>query len=108
MMTITPFVSPDVFAVRPDFSAVSLYAENVVNAPSNAQSRAWLQRAVDEQDKPEWANAHLNAWREAYRACGLKPKRTPCSAEALRKRAQKDQKLPEVNAVVDLYNALTS
>lgn len=37
----------------------------------------------------------------------MKPQRTPCSAEALLKRASRDGVLPIVNAVVDLYNAVS-
>ena len=54
-----------------------------------------------------WAEAHLNAWREAYRGFGAKPQRTPCSAEALRKRCERDGTVPAANAVVDLYNAIS-
>ena len=51
-----------------------------------------------------WAEAHLDAWRAAYRAFGAKPQRTPCSAEALRRRAGD---APAVNRLVDAYNALS-
>ena len=43
----------------------------------------------------------------AFRAFGAKPQRTPCSAEALLKRAKRDGVIPSVNAVVDLYNAVS-
>jgi DNA/RNA-binding domain of Phe-tRNA-synthetase-like protein len=52
-----------------------------------------------------WAEHHREAWRDAYRAFGAKPQRTPCAAEALLKRVARDGVLPSVNAVVDLYNA---
>ena len=54
----------------------------------------------------EWREAHLEAWRDAYRAFGAKPQRTPCSAEALLRRVQREGTLPRINAIVDLYNAL--
>jgi DNA/RNA-binding domain of Phe-tRNA-synthetase-like protein len=41
-----------------------------------------------------------------YRAFGAKPQRTPCSAEALRKRAAKGD-VPSVNRIVDAYNAVS-
>jgi len=47
------------------------------------------------------------AWREAYKAFGAKPQRTPCSAEALRRRFEQNGELPPVNAVVDMYNLLS-
>jgi DNA/RNA-binding domain of Phe-tRNA-synthetase-like protein len=56
------------------------------------------------EDSAPWAAAHMEAWRAAYRAFGAKPQRTPCSAEALRKRAGS---VPAVNRLVDAYNALS-
>ncbi|HTJ34577.1 MAG TPA: phenylalanine--tRNA ligase beta subunit-related protein [Dactylosporangium sp.] len=49
---------------------------------------------------------HLEAWRDVYRAFGAKPQRTPCSAEALRKRAARGD-VPSVNRLVDAYNAVS-
>ncbi|GAB7531245.1 B3/4 domain-containing protein [Pseudomonas sp. 3A(2025)] len=55
----------------------------------------------------EWAEAHLLAWAETFRKFGSKPQRTPCSAQALLKRVLKDSKLPVIDPVVDLYNAIS-
>jgi len=44
---------------------------------------------------------------EVFRRFGAKPQRTPCSAEALRKRALRDRRLPSIDPVVDLYNAIS-
>ncbi|GAB3862467.1 B3/B4 domain-containing protein [Dactylosporangium cerinum] len=41
-----------------------------------------------------------------YRAFGAKPQRTPCSAEALRKRAARGD-VPVVDRLVDAYNAVS-
>jgi DNA/RNA-binding domain of Phe-tRNA-synthetase-like protein len=79
----------------------------VTNTASTAFSRGQLALASRSLASASWAEAHLNAWREAYRAFGAKPQRTPCSAEALRKRCERDGQVPETNAVVDLYNALS-
>ena len=38
---------------------------------------------------------------------GAKPKRYPCSAEALAARVLKGGELPRINALVDLYNAVS-
>lgn len=95
-----PTIAPEIFALRPDFAALSLVAEGVRNGPSDGAITPPL-------DDAPWAEAHLDAWREAYRAFGAKPQRTPCSAEALRRRAARDGSLPAVNAVVDLYNAVS-
>ena len=42
-----------------------------------------------------------------YRAFGAKPQRTPSSVDALLARLDKDGRLPTINAVVDLYNAIS-
>lgn len=49
----------------------------------------------------------LENWAQAYQQFGAKPNRTPCSAQALRKRVLKDGSLPAINPVVDLYNAVS-
>jgi DNA/RNA-binding domain of Phe-tRNA-synthetase-like protein len=57
--------------------------------------------------RPAWAEPHLASWREAYKAFGAKPQRTPCSAEALWRRLQRDGTLTPINALVDLYNVVS-
>lgn len=106
-MSFVPTISPDIYALRPDFTALSIFADNVENTPSAAWSVEQLAKAVTSLDAAPWADDHLEAWRHAYRAFGAKPQRTPCSAEALRRRALRDGQLPAVNAVVDLYNAIS-
>ncbi len=46
-------------------------------------------------------------WREAYRSFGYKPSSTRCSAEALLRRALKDNALPDINPMVNLYNSIS-
>jgi DNA/RNA-binding domain of Phe-tRNA-synthetase-like protein len=87
--------------------ALSIFVEGASNTASTAFSRAQLASAAGSLANAPWAEAHLNAWREAYRAFGAKPQRTPCSAEALRKRCERDGVVPPANAVVDLYNAIS-
>lgn len=107
MPFIQPIVESTVFALRPDFRALSLHAIGVRNVPEDDVVREALAAACRELDTGSWQQAHLESWREAYRAFGAKPQRTPCSAEALRQRVGRDGSLPSVNAVVDLYNALS-
>lgn len=101
-----PVVTPEIYALRPDFAALSILVVGARNGPSNSYGAEQLRLACEAQD-PDWGEAHLEAWRDAYRAFGAKPQRTPCSVEALRKRAQRDGTLPPVNAVVDLYNVIS-
>jgi DNA/RNA-binding domain of Phe-tRNA-synthetase-like protein len=106
-MPFVPTISPDILALRPDFTVLSIFAENIRNSESDAWSTGLLDEACTAVDAAPWAEEHLDAWRDAYRAFGAKPQRTPCSAEALRRRVQRDGRLPAVNAVVDLYNAIS-
>ena len=106
-MTLHPIIDAEIFALRPDFMALSIHVSGGRNGPSDATSEALLAEALLSLDAFPWAEAHLDAWRDAYRALGAKPKKTPCSAEALRKRAVKDGAMRPLNAVVDLYNAVS-
>jgi DNA/RNA-binding domain of Phe-tRNA-synthetase-like protein len=108
MLSFIPVVDPAIWALRPDFVALNLVARGARNSASDAEGAAQLAEACRvAADGPDWATAHLEAWREAYRGFGAKPQRTPCSAEALRRRALRDGGLPPINRMVDLYNALS-
>ncbi len=107
MPSFTPVIAPEVYVLRSDFRALSIYASGVQNAASHEYASARLGEACASPCDEPWAEAHREAWREAYRAFGAKPQRTPCSAEALLKRVHRDGVLPSVNAVVDLYNAVS-
>ena len=100
---MTPEVNAAVWALRPDYVAVSIVARGCRNEVSSAPARIV---SVD-APRPAWAEAHLASWREAYKAFGAKPQRTPCSAEALWRRLQRDGTLASINAIVDLYNAVS-
>jgi len=108
MPEFTPSVSSAVAALRPDFRAVSVRVVGGRNLAEDPEAATMLSAAVAGiADGPGWGEAHLASWAEAYRAFGARPNRTPCSAEALRKRALKQGALPAINAVVDVYNALS-
>jgi DNA/RNA-binding domain of Phe-tRNA-synthetase-like protein len=54
-----------------------------------------------------WAEAHIAAWQQAFRGFGANPKRTPPSVDSLLRRYRKDDVLPAIHPVVDLYNAVS-
>ncbi|GGU95618.1 B3/4 domain-containing protein [Actinomadura sp. LOL_016] len=85
--------------LRPDFAVLAMTAEGLANGPGDAASAGWLEHAAGRADA---ANPHVEAWREAYRAFGAKPKRTRPSVDALMRRA-----VPSINRVVDAYNAIS-
>jgi DNA/RNA-binding domain of Phe-tRNA-synthetase-like protein len=104
-------VDPRIWELRPDFVLTVVRARGLSNGPSDDSSTALLRRA--ERIARETLNGadpatlpHVAAWRDAYRAFGAKAQRTPCSAEALLKRAAGDG-LPAINRLVDLYNAVS-
>lgn len=49
----------------------------------------------------------IAAWREAYREVGANPNKFPCAAESLLRRVAKGDRLPRINSVVDLCNAVS-
>ena len=107
-MDSTPIIDPAIAAIAPDFRAVSLFAD-AHGVAANALDPAVLAVAcnVARAGGPVWAEAHLASWADAYGRFGARPNRTPCSAQALRKRVLKDGILPAINPVVDLYNAVS-
>jgi DNA/RNA-binding domain of Phe-tRNA-synthetase-like protein len=102
-----PSVRSEIFELRPDYCALSIVAEGVQNAVHHRASDEIIEAVNASKPWPAWGDAHLDAWRAAYRGFGAKPQRTPSSAEALARRIQGDGRLPTINAVVDLYNALS-
>lgn len=104
----TPSIDARIAAIAPGFSAVSIVvdAAPLVNPDVAAQA---LESACQQvlQGQPEWAEAHLAAWAEVFRQFGAKARRTPCSADALRKRVMREGSLPALDPLVDLYNAVS-
>lgn len=107
MPAFQPVIAAEIFALRPDFRALSIHARGVANPAHSEATSAALAAACASPCGEPWAEAHREAWRAAYRAFGAKPQRTPCSAEALLKRVARDGTVPGINAVVDLYNAVS-
>lgn len=50
---------------------------------------------------------HIQLWHGAYRDFGIKPRVARVSVDALLRRAASDNGLPHINALVDLYNAVS-
>jgi DNA/RNA-binding domain of Phe-tRNA-synthetase-like protein len=111
-MTHRLAVDAHIFEQFPDYQALILYAEEVKNFPSTQESIALLRSAEQECRKlftleTLAQHPHIAAWRDAYRRFGAKPKKYPCSVEALLQRTLKGQDLPAINGIVDLYNMLS-
>ncbi|WP_210434024.1 B3/4 domain-containing protein [Diaphorobacter sp. LR2014-1] len=108
MLIVTPRIEPAIAKLAPGFRALSLSVEasDIVRPKVGTEALLRAYQSVATADCP-WAEAHLAAWAEVFRKFGAKPQRTPCSAEALRKRVLRDGSLQSINPVVDLYNAIS-
>ncbi|MFE9663914.1 phenylalanine--tRNA ligase beta subunit-related protein [Streptomyces sp. NPDC005955] len=111
-MTITLTVSDEVHALVPGFTRVAVEAQGIVNTPSTEATSALLDDAARRlatrlDGRAPHEDPHMIAWRAAYTAFGAKPSRTRNSAEALAKRALSEAGLPRINALVDVYNAIS-
>ncbi|WP_063783130.1 phenylalanine--tRNA ligase beta subunit-related protein [Streptomyces sp. XY431] len=49
----------------------------------------------------------IAAWRDAYRSVDVNPNRFPCAAESVLRRVAKGDRLPRINALVNLCNAVS-
>ncbi|MDU4254948.1 B3/4 domain-containing protein [Pseudomonas sp.] len=108
MSPVVPHIDPAIAFIAPGFRALSITLEAApILRPEVAEQALQRACAALQASEPAWADPHLAAWAEVFRRFGAKPQRTPCSAEALRKRALRDGCLPSIDPVVDLYNAIS-
>jgi DNA/RNA-binding domain of Phe-tRNA-synthetase-like protein len=104
-------VAPEIFDQFPSYSARVVFAQGVRDGVGQESARARLCYTVAAA-RERFAgmrpaeHAHIAAWRRAYSQFGSKPSRYPCSVEALLKRSLGEE-LPSINALVDLYNAIS-
>lgn len=107
-MTIQPWIDPVIAEIAPEYQALSIqvHASNIVKPEYGGEALQFACTSILKQDAI-WAAAHLEQWADVFRAFGVKPQRTPCSAEALRQRVFKDRQLQSIDPIVDLYNAVS-
>ncbi len=108
MLSVQPSIDAGLARIAPQFRALSMLVEAAPLVHPQVGDAA-LTRACAEvmAGGPVWAQAHLDAWSEVFKRFGAKPKRTPCSADALRKRVLRDGVMAAIDPVVDLYNAIS-
>ncbi|HHA1503456.1 TPA: B3/4 domain-containing protein [Enterobacter ludwigii] len=108
MSLVTPSIDPRLTGIAPGFRALSILVEAAPITQPDVASAALAQACQQVlTDDVAWAEAHLSTWDDVFRTFGAKPKRTPCSASALRKRVLKEGALPPLDPVVDIYNAIS-
>jgi DNA/RNA-binding domain of Phe-tRNA-synthetase-like protein len=95
-------VDDAVRALRPDYRAFLVAAENLVPGPSDDWSESLLAGA--EAQPVPLTDPHVLAWAEAFREFGAKPQRTRPSVTALLRRLPE---LPRVDRLTDAYNAVS-
>ena len=97
----------------PDFRVAYVFAEPLSIPPARSVE---LQRdiaAAEAECRARWAGTELSAipgvaaWRSAYKGFGIKRTSYRSSVERLIKRVLAGQALPEINALVDLYNMVS-
>jgi len=104
----TPVIDGRIRKIAPEFRAVSVLVDATSAGEGNIDHRLLAEAcAFVLAGGPAWAETHLASWSDAYARFGAKPNRTPCSAQALRKRVLKDGAIPPINPIVDLYNAIS-
>lgn len=106
------YVDPAIYNSYPSYVALVIYAEDLANGPSDNYSIETLRAAEAEarmQGKEAMldGNAHIQAWREAFKSFGAKPKRYFCGTEALLRRVIEGDSIPPISRVVDIYNAVS-
>ncbi|MFE8728293.1 B3/B4 domain-containing protein [Aeromonas hydrophila] len=108
MRSVQPSIDPALATLAPGFRAISitLQTDEIVNPAIAVDELAQACQRVLHDPAP-WTEAHLAAWAAVFKGFGAKPQRTPCSADALRKRVLRDGALPSIDPVVDLYNAIS-
>lgn len=112
MKELSCFVADEVFARFPEYLRGVVLAHRVHNGVSPAGLVNMLRAAeasVRERLKLEtlMEEPRLAAWREAFRAMGVKPSEFRPSIEALIRRVLRNQELPSINALVDIGNIIS-
>lgn len=106
------FIHPEIFERFPAYCRGVVIIEGLHNGPTPAGLTERLRQAEADlraRLKPEEVTTHprLAAWREGYRALGMKPAEFRPSIEALARRALKGDPLPAISALVDLGNLIS-
>lgn len=103
-------IAPEVRELRPDYRALLIQVAGVIGGPTDASSDAAL-AAAERAAREHLAGAapetlpEIEAWRDAFRAFGVKPREGRSSVEALLRRLEAG--LPRIDRLTDHYNAIS-
>lgn len=105
-------VAPEVFKILPNYCLGVVVAKGIHNWEASPVIREWME-AEQEKFCREFAEVNLkeypgiSVYREAFQKLNMNPNKFMCSIEALAKRVQKGNRLPGINSIVDLGNAMS-
>lgn len=97
----------------PDFRVAAVVSSGLAIPPTRPAELAALISERESACRARWQGTELSeipgvaVWRAAYRAFGIKKTSYRCSVERLVKNVLADRPLPEINAFVDAYNAVS-
>lgn len=106
-------VSDAIHDTYPEATIAVIVALGLSNGPTNTESSkaltdatVALRAAVDADELRD--HPKIACWHEIYKRFNAKPRKYPCSVEALARRALRpDTAVPTINCLVDFYNALS-
>ena len=104
-MSIT--VQPEIWSRFPDMRILCVRGAGLDNLTPNPGTTALLQAAQDSISAESLTHEHLLLWRQAYEHVGISMGKYPCSIQAMVKRIAKGGRVPSINPLVDLYNAVS-
>jgi DNA/RNA-binding domain of Phe-tRNA-synthetase-like protein len=105
-------IADEVFQRFPGYVRGVVIAHELANGPSPPELLDLLREAeatVRLRIKPDLVaeEPRIKSWREAYRGFGAKPAEFRSSIEAMARRALKNDRLPAINALVDIGNLIS-
>jgi DNA/RNA-binding domain of Phe-tRNA-synthetase-like protein len=110
---VPKLVIADLTPKFPDFRVALVVAEGLAIAQERSPILENEIAAAEARCRERWSGVELSAipgvaaWRAAYRAFGIKKTSYRSSVERLIKRVLAGDRLPKVNALVDLYNMVS-
>jgi len=105
-------VEEKIFEFFPNMNIAIAIARGINNTDSNPEITNFLKETCSELvnnfTAPN-AQSHpkIQPWREGMKRAGASGKKFPSSIEALARRVLKEETLPAINPLVDLYNAIS-
>ena len=91
----------------PDYRVWLVATDDVDMSELAATADDLYEQAIDSARVLDDADDHVLRWQDAYRTFGVKPRTARSSIDALRRRVGSDNGLPQINVLVDMYNAIS-